>query len=82
MVRTDAHRRFLFLTAASVAVFFLSIVLHNLVYGLFIVLFGEGFWGPGGDEPVFFFIALIICPLAFLIGVVGSIATLHKKSEI
>lgn len=72
-------RRFLLLTGGSAVGFPLCVVLHNLVYALFIVLFGEGFWGPGGDEPFFFLIAIIICPIAFLVGVVGSIATLRRE---
>jgi hypothetical protein len=48
------------------------VLLHNLVYGLFTYFFGENFWN-GGDEPVFFILASVICPLGFLTGAVGSI---------
>jgi len=65
-------KKFFLLTGASSAGFFVSILLHNLVYGLFIHFFGEGFWN-GGDEPVFFIMAIIVCPLGFLVGAVGSI---------
>jgi len=65
-------KTFFLLTAASAAGVFVFVLLHNLVYGLFIYFFGEGFWN-GGDEPVFFLLAVIVCPLGFLTGAVGSI---------
>ena len=65
-------KAFFLLTAASAVGVFVFILLHNAVYGLFIYFFGEGFWN-GGDEPVFFILALIVCPLGFLTGAVGSI---------
>ncbi|NQT31603.1 MAG: hypothetical protein HQ588_04640 [Deltaproteobacteria bacterium] len=63
---------FFLLTAASAAGVFVFILLHNALYGLLIHFFGEGFWN-GGDEPFFFILALIVCPLGFLTGVIGSI---------
>ena len=67
-------KAFFLLTAASAAGVFVFILLHNLVYGLFIHFLGEGFWnGIGGDEPFFFIMAIIVCPLGFLTGAVGSI---------
>ena len=72
-------RKFFLLTGASSTGVLVFILLHNLVYGLFIYFFGEGFWN-GGDEPFFFIMALIICPLGFLVGVVGSIVLAIKKS--
>jgi len=65
-------KSFFLLTAASAVGVFVFILLHNAVYGLFIHFFGEGFWN-GGDEPVFFILAVIVCPLGFLTGAVGSI---------
>jgi hypothetical protein len=72
---------FFILTGVSAAGMPIFAVLHNLVYGLFIVLFGEGFWerhGSGGDEPVFFILAILVCPALFLIGAVGTIVLLVK----
>ena len=63
---------FFLLTAASAAGVFVFVLLHNAVYGLFIHFFGEGFLN-GGDEPFFFILATIVCPLGFLTGAVGSI---------
>ena len=70
---------FLILTGASAACVLPAAVLHNLVYALFIILFGEGFWA-NGDEAFFFILALIICPIIFLIGTIGSmVITIPSK---
>ncbi len=76
-------RKFLLLTGASVAIFLPSILLHNLVYGLLIHFFGPDFWGPAGsgDEAVFFIIAIFVCPIGFLVGVVGSVVLLVKEKR-
>jgi len=66
-------KAFLLLTGASAAGMPLFVVLHNVVYGLFIYFFGEGFWNGIGDEPVFFILAVMVCPIAFLVGAIGSI---------
>ena len=75
-------RKVLFILAgASAAGIPICAVLHNLVYGLFIFWFGKGFWdrhGPGGDEPVFFVLAVVVCPILFLVGTVGGIVHLVK----
>lgn len=74
-------KKFLILTGACSTGFLVSIILHNLIYGLFIVLFGADFWTRIGlgDEPLFFIIAIIICPIGFLVGVIGSIVLFIKK---
>ena len=60
-------RFFLILTAASVALFFTSALLHNLIDALF-----------GLEEAFFFLIAVIVCPVGFVVGVVGSVVILIK----
>jgi hypothetical protein len=72
---------FLLLTGASAGGAFPFILLHNLVYGLFIFFFGENFWERTGlvDEPFFFILGLLVCPIAFLIGAIGSGILLLKK---
>jgi len=74
-------QKFFLLTGASSTGVFVFILLHNLVYALFIHFFGEGFWDRIGigDEPVFFTMALFVCPLGFLVGVVGSIILAIKN---
>ena len=72
-------QKFFLLTGASAAGFFVSFILHNAVYALFIHFFGAGFWN-GGDEPFFFIMAVFVCPLGFLVGAIGSIVLRVRKS--
>jgi len=74
---------FLILTGAAPTIFLLCVILHNFVYGLFIYLFGEGFWDTIGlkDEPFFFFIAIFISPILFLVGMIGSLVMFIKKRK-
>ena len=65
-------RYFLLLTGVSIIGIPLCILLHNVVYGSLISLFGENFW-KGGDEPFFFIMALIVFPITFIVGSVASI---------
>jgi hypothetical protein len=67
------RKTFLILTGASAVGIPVFAVLHNLVYALLILIFGEDVWGSLGDEPVFFTLAVIVCPVAFLVGAVGTI---------
>ena len=67
------RKTFLVLTGASAVGIPASAVLHNLIYALLIWLFGEDVWASLGDEPVFFFLAVIICPIAYLVGAIGTI---------
>ena len=79
---TRISKAFFILTGASAAGIVVGSVLHNLVYALFIKLFGEGFWASIGDEPVFFIFATIVCPLALLVGIIGGIVLIAKKKLI
>ena len=74
-------KKYLILTAASIAGFVICVILHNVTYVLLIYLFGEDFWDKIGisDEPFFFLLAIVVCPVLFLIGVVGSIVLIIKK---
>ncbi|MBD3310513.1 hypothetical protein GF351_04800 [Candidatus Woesearchaeota archaeon] len=71
-------KTFLLLSGYSGVAFLASVVLHNLVYGFGIFLFGEGIW-QGGDEPFFFLIAFVAVPLCFLVGSAGSIVMLLRR---
>ncbi|HEY92566.1 MAG TPA: hypothetical protein G4O17_02325 [Dehalococcoidia bacterium] len=53
---------FLLVAGISLGAFIISAVLHNSMSALF-----------GIEEPVFFFIAVIIAPLAFAVGLIGSL---------
>jgi len=50
-------KKFLILTGASAVGFFTSVLLHNLILE---------------EEPLFFLLAIVVCPIGFLVGVVGS----------
>ena len=72
-------RKFLMLAGISLAVFIISVFLHNAIYGLFIHFLGADFWDRigVGDEPVFFFVALLSA-VAFVAGLVGSLVVFIK----
>lgn len=74
-------RKFLLTAGASLIGIPFFVLLHNLVYGLFIYLFGADFWSKTGveDEPFFFVLAILVCPLGFLVGAVGSIVLGIKR---
>ncbi len=76
-------KKFFILTGASATSFLVSILLHNAIYGLLIYWFGANFWDRIGlgDEPFFFFVAIVVCPIGFLVGVVGSIVLAIKRSR-
>jgi len=76
-------KQYLILTGASAAGFFICIILHNVTYALFTYWFGADFWGKIGvpDEPFFFLLAIFVCPVLFLIGVVGSIVVFIKNRK-
>jgi len=85
-LKSKAERKlkvFLILTGASAVGFLLSVILHNFIYGLFIYWFGEGFWDKIGlrDEPFFFFIAIFVCPILFLVGMIGSLVMFIRKRK-
>ena len=63
-------KAFLLLAGASGAGFLTFLVLHNLISALLNV-----------DEPVFFSLAGIICPVGFIIGVAGVIIQTLKTKK-
>ncbi len=77
-----AQKAFLLLAGISAVAIPVCAVLHNVVYGLFILWFGEGLWERhGADEPVFFILAIVVFPALFLVGTVGSLVFLRKASK-
>ena len=60
-------KKFLLLTGASVVGLPVFGILHNVVSGLF-----------NTEEPVFFILAVIVCPIGFLVGIVGTIVLAIK----
>ena len=76
-------KTFLILTGAAAVGIFASMLMHNLVYGAFILFFGEDFWERTGigDEPLFFIMGILICPTAYLVGTVGSIVLIIRRKK-
>lgn len=63
-------KAFLLLTGASAAGLSVFAILHNLVTAMLTKFFKVK---TNFDEPVFFILATIVCPLGFLAGAVGTI---------
>jgi hypothetical protein len=61
-------KKFLLLTGASVVGLPVFGILHNAVSALL-----------NTEEPVFFIIAIIVCPIGFLVGAIGSIVITIKR---
>jgi hypothetical protein len=64
-------KKFLLLTGASSVGLPVFVLLHNVVSGLFNI-----------EEPVFFIIATIVCPIGFLVGAIGSIVLAIKNKRV
>jgi hypothetical protein len=62
--------KFLLLIGASALGLPVLGILHNLVSALL-----------NAEEPVFFIIAIIICPIGFLVGAIGSIVLAIKSNR-
>ena len=71
--------KFQLLAVASGIGILVFAILHNVVYAVGIVWFGDDFW-TAGDESVIIIIALYVCPLGLLVAVIGNrIVRKHKK---
>lgn len=69
-------KKFLILMGASLVGFFVFVLLHNALYGLiYVLMLGR----PELDESFFFILAVIVCPVGFLVGLAGSIALLVTR---
>lgn len=73
------RKLFFMVTGVSAAGILIFGILHNIVYGL-CVKFGWVYWGEGGDEPVFFILALFVFPALYALGSLGSIVILIRES--
>lgn len=67
-------KKFLTLTGASVVGFFIFAILHNIISGLSSQLFKKEV-----EEPFFFLLATIVCPIGLIVGLIGSIIQLVKN---
>ncbi len=59
---------------AIVAAWVLCVVLHNAIYALF-----RDFFGPHGDEPFFFLLAVVVIPLYFVVSVAYTVLRLIRR---
>ncbi|OGO00420.1 MAG: hypothetical protein A2Y59_00370 [Chloroflexi bacterium RBG_13_52_14] len=75
-------RNFLLTAGASLTGLPIFALLHNLLYGSSIYPFVMGFRGrlSMAEEPVFFLLATLVCPLGFFVGTIGSAVIALKRS--
>lgn len=76
-------KKFLILTGASASAFFVGVVLHNVFYALAVITSHLAALHRLMEifHVVFFLIAIPVCPIAFLIGAVGSARLFIKKRK-
>ena len=76
-------KKFLILTGASAAGFFVFALLHNIFYALAQVTGHIAILSylMKAFEVIFFLTAIFACPIGFLIGVIGTIIISNKKRE-
>lgn len=76
-------KKFLILTGASAAGFFVCVFLHNAFYALGVITIDITVlkYLMEAVSVIFFLIAIFACPVGFLIGAVGSITILIKKDR-
>ena len=71
--RLKLFKTFMLIAGISLGAAIISIFLHNAIYAM-----AMHFWGADFEEPVFFIIATIICPLGFAVGIIGSVVIYLK----
>jgi len=79
-----ALKRFLILTGGSATGFFVFVLLHNFFYGLGIITNQIFILSLIMEilHAAFFIIAIFVCPLGFVIGLIGTIvASIKKRKE-
>lgn len=77
----ETKKKFLLLTGASAAGFFAFVILHNLFYALAEMASSIGLLSSALEvvHAAFFLISVIVCPLGFIVGAIGSIVLLARK---
>lgn len=63
-------KKCLFIVAAWV----LCVVMYNVLYALF-----RDYFGPHGDEPFFFLLAVVVVPLYFVVSLVYTVVQLVRR---
>jgi len=76
-------KKFLMLTGASAAGFFVFVLLHNIFYGLEQITSHLTILSylMKALEVIFFLIAIFACPIGFIIGAIGTIVMFNKKRK-
>jgi hypothetical protein len=76
------QKMFFLICSISATGVFISIFLHNFFYAISTILENIAFLALTATalEILFFFVAIIICPIAFIIGYIGSIVLLLKQN--
>ena len=74
-------KKFLILTGSSATGFFVFVILHNVFYALNTVVKDIFILDKltEGLHALFFLVAVIACPIGFLIGIIGTIVLFIKK---
>jgi len=67
-------KKYLILIGASITGFLVFAILHNIISGLLGQLLKKEV-----EEPVFFLLATIACPVGLIIGIIGSIIQIINK---
>ena len=80
---TGGLRKFLLLTAGSVVGFFVCVILHNLLYALALLTTNIPILHYFFEvlHVIFFLIAIPLCPIGFLVGLIGSATHLCKRCK-
>ena len=75
------NKVFLYMTGLSAPAFLIGTIGHNLFYALGTVITEIPVlpYIVSAFEAVFFFLAVPLCPIGFVVGIVGSIIFLFKK---
>ena len=75
------ERFFLLLTGLAAASRPVFVLLHGLVYTLASYVLGAELWVRTRleDEPVFFVLALVVCPIVFLVGAIGTLVLAWER---
>jgi len=76
-------KKFLILTGASAAGFFIFVLLHNIFYALEQITSHIAILSylMKAFEVIFFLIAIFACPIGFIIGAIGTIVMFNKKRK-
>lgn len=74
-------KKYLLLTGISSAGFLISVILHNLIYGLSVISshITVLHYLMEALHIAFFIIAIFVCPIGFLVGVIGGMIFFVKK---